>query len=132
MVRCGMQMPTLAILYAVFMSVLMFASTRKCLKQRRAYWYVLLGVVHSLVLLLLFVGYWNPGLIRPLGPIAIVLFACCVGDAAVEVRGLLRDIDAPEFGPELNRLHKAMWLTIGVAGELPGYLFGGIAAWRAL
>src|SRR5437899_810178 len=103
-----MQMPVLAMMYAIFLSLVMLAGTHKSLKQHRPFWYTLLGLGHSIILLVLFIGYWSPQLVRPLGPIALVLFACCLAEPVLNIPGFLRDIDAPEFGPQLNRIHKTM------------------------
>src|ERR1043166_9289853 len=127
-----MRMPLLATAYGVFMSVIMIAGTHQALEAQRPYWLIGVGVAHSVVLLFLFIGHWTQQLVRPLGPLALLLFVCCLASPLINIPGLLRDIDAPELGPALNRLHKALWLTIGLIGDFPAYWFGGIAAWRAL
>jgi len=127
-----MQMPVPAVVYATFLGVVMVGGSEKSLKEHRPFWYISLGLAHSLILLLLFVGYWSPQLVRPLGPIALALLACSLGWPLLTIPRFLRDINMPELGPQLNRILKALWFTIAVAGDFPGYWFGGIAAWRAL
>jgi hypothetical protein len=128
-----MSMPVLAIVYAIFLSVVMIVGVHQKIKKNRLSWLITAGAAQDVALLFLFVGYWTPSILRPIGPFAFVVFVCCLGALVINsIPGLLRDIDAPEFGPELNALQKAFWLTIGILGELPAYSFGGIAAWRAL
>jgi hypothetical protein len=127
-----MHIPLLAVAYAIFMTLLMLMGTRRSLTAHRPHWFVALGIGHWIVLLSLFVGYWNQQLVQPFGAWAFAMFLCCLIDPAMNIPGLLREINASDLGPEAKHQAKVLSLAVGVAGDFPALWFGGIAAWRAL
>src|SRR3974390_1745607 len=116
-----MRLPILATGYAALMCIILLGGTNRALKEHRPYWFVAAGAAHSIILITLFVGYWEQHLIRPLGPVALLLFGLALLWPLATAPRFLKDIDMPEVGPHLNRLHKAFWLAATSVADFPAY-----------
>jgi len=123
--------PILAIIYAIFLSFVSIDSLHDEIKGRKRSWKTWLNTATDLVVLWFFVGYWNPGIVRGMGPAALLVFGSAI---CWDLRNLSAppDMSNPEISKEhaegFNRFLKGLCLLVA----FPGYWFGAVAAWRCL
>ena len=123
---------TYLIAHALLAPVAAMSQWREAIRPR---WHALLDLAAAALMIPLASAAWHPGLLAPIGRLAVLPFVACVGwEAYSSGCDLANERNDPDLSESANRaaLHIALLLTAGWLAPLYGLaLYAVVTVWRA-